>query len=272
LLNEVDRLDTLLEFTADLAKQEEAHVIGLYVIPASAVFPATGGYVLPEVFDSFTKYFEDQLPRAKAKFEAFMASTGVTWQWMQTRSAAPAISDAVSFVGRLADIVVLSEIDRKEREGVELDLIQNVVLSVGRPVIVLPRQVATVPSFTRVLCAFNGSREATRAVHDALPILVRAEAVQLLWVDPLLDRDLASLVPSTELAESLKRHGVKVTTDTISANGANPVEALLARAQHLGAGLIVMGAYGHSRLREFVLGGATREALTSLTIPLLLSH
>jgi nucleotide-binding universal stress UspA family protein len=271
-LNEIDRLDPLLEVVTGLAAGEDAHVIGLYVIPAPAVFPATGPYALPEVFDSFSKYFEEQRPVAKAKFETAMARSGVPWQWMETRAAVPGISDAVSAEGRIADLVVLSEVDRGADRGVELDLIENVVLSVGRPVLVLPRQVPKALDLTQIVCGYNGSREAARALHDALPLLKRARDVNLVWVDPSLDRELARAVPGADMAESLDRHGIKVTAEAMPTNGINPAQALLTRAADLGAGIIVMGAYGHSRLREFVLGGATREALSNLSIPVVLSH
>src|SRR4026207_2328978 len=107
-LNEIDRLDPLLEVVAELASMEDAHVIGLYVIPAPAVFPAVGPYALPEIFDSWTKHFEDQRPLVKAKFEAAMARNGGAWQWIETRASVPGISDDVSEVGRIADLVVLS--------------------------------------------------------------------------------------------------------------------------------------------------------------------
>jgi len=271
-LNEIDRLDPLLEVVAELASMEDAHVIGLYVIPAPAVFPAVGPYALPEIFDSWTKHFEDQRPLLKAKFEAAMARNGGAWQWIETRASVPGISDDVSEVGRIADLVVLSETDCSSIKGTELDLIENVVLSVGRPVLILPRRSPNVLDLNQVVCGYNGSREASRALHDALPLLKRAGGVNLIWVEPFPDDEPPGPVPGADMAESLDRHGVKVTAEAMSTNGINPAQALLTRAGDLGAGIIVMGAYGHSRLREFVMGGATREALSNLSIPLLLSH
>jgi nucleotide-binding universal stress UspA family protein len=166
----------------------------------------------------------------------------------------------------------MSETDRKAEKGVELDVVENVVLSVGRPVLILPRQGDKPLNLSEVVCGYNGSREATRAVYDALPVLQRAENVQLVWVDPYLDPERAGVIPGADMAECLDRHGVRITAEAMPTNGINPAEALLTRARDLGAGMLVMGAYGHSRLREFVLGGATKEALTHLSVPLLLSH
>jgi nucleotide-binding universal stress UspA family protein len=271
-LNEIDRLETLLEVTATLANEHDAHVVGLYVIPAPAVYPAVGSYAIPEIFDSFTKYFEEQLNGVKENFESVMQRNGVAYRWLMIRAPVPAISDTVIETGRIADLVVLSETDRNAQKGVELDFVQNVVLSVGRPVLVLPQTCEKDLTTSQIVCGYNGSKEAARAVHDALPFLKRADDVRLVWVDPALDAETAGPVPGAEMAESLDRHGVRVTAESMPTNGINPAEALLTRARDLGSGMIVMGAYGHSRLREFVLGGATRQALSTLSIPLVLSH
>jgi nucleotide-binding universal stress UspA family protein len=271
-LNEVERLDTLLEVTATLANEHDAHVLGLYVIPAPAVYPSAGTYAIPEIFDSFTKYFEEQLNRVKERFESVMDRNGVRYRWLMIRSPVPAISDTVDEIGRIADLVVLSETDRKAQKGVELDLVQNIVLSVGRPVLVLPQNCGKDLKISQIICGYNGSKEAARAVHDALPFLKRADDVRLVWVDPALVSETAGPLPGADMAESLDRHGVRATAESMPTNGINPAEALLTRARDLGSGMIVMGAYGHSRLKEFILGGATRYALSNMRVPLVLSH
>jgi nucleotide-binding universal stress UspA family protein len=271
-LNEIDRLDVLLELTTALAREHDAHVLGLYVIPAPAIYPAAGSYGIPEIFDSFTRYFEEQLRPAREKFESAVKRNDIAGQWLEIGARVPAISDSISEIGRIADLVVLSEPDRSADKGVELDLVENVVLSVGRPVLVIPQKSGRELKINQIVCGYNGSKEAARAVQDALPFLKKAEDVRLVWVDPSLERETAGPLPGADMAESLDRHGVKATMEPMPTNGINPAEALLTRARDLGAGLIVMGAYGHSRLREFVLGGATREALSTLSVPLILSH
>jgi nucleotide-binding universal stress UspA family protein len=122
------------------------------------------------------------------------------------------------------------------------------------------------------VCGYNGSKESARAVHDAVPILQKAKDVRLIWVDPARDSEAFGAPPGTAMAESLNRQGIKATAESMLSNGVNPAEAVMSKARELGAGVIVMGAYGHSRIREFVLGGATRHALSNLSIPLLMSH
>jgi nucleotide-binding universal stress UspA family protein len=269
-LNEIERLDALLEITLKLAADQRAHVLGLYVIPAPAVYPAVGPYVVPEVFDGLTRYFEEQSKGTRAKFEALIKRRGVPGTWLEVKALAPVISETVSEVGRIADLVVVSEANREGKNGVEVDFVENVILGLGRPVLVVPGRTAALDP-AQIVCGYNGSKEAARAIHDALPILRNAKDVRVVWVDPPKDRELAA-PPGADMAESLQRHGVKATAQAVESNGANPAEAVMAKAREVGAGLIVMGAYGHSRIREFVLGGATRHALSNLAVPLLMSH
>ncbi|HYN00290.1 MAG TPA: universal stress protein [Aestuariivirgaceae bacterium] len=271
-LNEIERLDAVLQLAATLAGEQKSHVIGLYVIPAPAVYPAVGPYVVPEVFDGLTRFFEDQSKGAKKKFDAVMKRGDLSGRWLEIKASAPVISETVSEIGRIAELVVVSETNRDGKNGAELDFVENVILGVGRPVLILPRRSDSDLNTSLVVCGYNGSKESARAVHDAVPILRKAKDVRLIWVDPASDTEPFGAPPGTAMAESLQRQGVKATAESVLSKGVNPAEAVMMKARELGSGLIVMGAYGHSRIREFVLGGATRHALSSLTIPLLMSH
>jgi nucleotide-binding universal stress UspA family protein len=270
-LNEIERLDAIIGIAASLAGAQKSHVLGLYVIPAPAVYPAVGPYVVPEVFDGLTRYFEEQSKGAKRKFESAMNARELSFQWLEVKALTSAISDTVSEMGRAADLVILSEANRDGRNGVELDFVENIILGVGRPVLILPRSAAAELDPAIVVCGYNGSKEAARAVHDALPILKKARNVRLLWVDPARELEAGAL-PGADMAESLRRHGVKASAESLPSQGLNPAEAIMTQARETGAGVVVMGAYGHSRIREFVLGGATRHALATMTMPLLVSH
>jgi len=145
------------------------------------------------------------------------------------------------------------------------------VLEGGGPVLIVPE---TWPDGTlgrRVLVGWNGSREARRAAADALPLLRRAERVTVLSVAPDQPADEPPEQPGAELAHWLARHGVPLEIATAPAAGVDPGAVLLARAAELGCDLLVMGAYGHSRLRERVLGGATRTVLGRARLPVLMA-
>jgi nucleotide-binding universal stress UspA family protein len=147
---------------------------------------------------------------------------------------------------------------------------EAIMFGSGRPVLILPPR--TAPEFAphRIVVAWDGSRAASRAVADALPLLERAKEVQVLTV--LKEKALGSTSLADELAESLKRRGIVARPDCLDAAGRTIGEVLIADLATRQADLLVMGAYGHSRLREFILGGATRSMLANPPLPLLVSH
>ena len=268
-LNEISRADAILDAAARLASAHGSHVIGLYVIPAPMVI-AGGPYSGAEIIDTFTKHFEEHAKPTRTKFEDVMMRNGIAFDWRVVRSHASTISQMICDESRATDLVIVSEIDRDATFGIELGLIEDVVLGSGRPVLVLPRTGGVVP-LNEIICGYNGTKEAARAIHDALPILKAAETVRLVWVNPSLDETRGDLA-AADMAACLSRHGVRATVDPMPTNMENPFDALSARARDVGANAIVMGAYGHSRLREFVLGGATRQALSTTSLPLVMSH
>ena len=146
------------------------------------------------------------------------------------------------------------------------------MLSAGRPALVVPDIGAGKTLGRRVMIAWDTGREAARAVNDALPILQQAEAVTVLSVNPRPGIDLHGEEPGADIALHLTRHGVKVEVQRTQVEEINIGDTILSRLADLGSDLLVMGAYGHSRLREVVLGGVTRTLLESMTVPVLMSH
>jgi nucleotide-binding universal stress UspA family protein len=142
------------------------------------------------------------------------------------------------------------------------------VLTAGRPVLVVPYAGKFAKIGTRVLIAWNASREAVRAVNDAMPILQRAKKVIVLSVNPTKKDH----IPGADIAAHIARHGCKVEATHTVAKDIEVGDALLGAITDYGADLLVMGAWGHSRMRELVLGGATRELMGQMTVPVLLSH
>jgi nucleotide-binding universal stress UspA family protein len=123
-----------------------------------------------------------------------------------------------------------------------------------------------------VLVGWDSSREATRAINDAMPLLQAAQAVTVLAIDPTDGPAGHGEMPGADIALHLARHGVKATIESTVSAGIGIGNVLLSRASDLGADLLVMGAYGHSRVRELVLGGSTRTVIESMTLPVLMSH
>lgn len=270
-LNDAERLEAALGLAARLQGTHEAHVVGLYAIPAVQVYPTIGMEITPDVFEGHRAWFRERAAKVKTRFDALIAREGLSAEFRLVESQSPLVADTVIDHGHYADLIIVPQVDRQADEGVEMDFDERVVMEAGRPVLVLPRQ-GEPKSFEKIIAGWNGSREAARAMFDALPLFKRAREVEIVWVNPQREREQSGSLPGAELASVLSRHGVKVTASPLPSAGMNAGEALLQRAGDTGADLLVMGAYAHSRMREFVFGGATRHVLRHARIPVLMSH
>jgi nucleotide-binding universal stress UspA family protein len=182
------------------------------------------------------------------------------------------VAGAADLFGRIArrfDLAVVGQARPKEGASEEL-LIEGALFESGRPVVVVPYVQTRPVTLERALVCWDGSRPATRAIADALPFLRRAKAIDIVAVSG--ERGKGSELVGTNMARHLARHGLKVELKRVSAGNVDVPSAIRAQIAETGADFMVMGGYGHSRLREFILGGVTRTILTSSAIPVLMSH
>ena len=170
-----------------------------------------------------------------------------------------------------ADLIIAAQSPEEGFDGFEPEFAERIIMEAGRPVLVIPREGTFGSVATHVIVGWNKSPQAARAVGDALPLLQKADQVTIVSVNPDAETAVDDL-PGAEFATMLSRHGVTVTTETVSSPSGNPGEALLTKASDLGANLLVVGAYGHSRLREYVFGGVTKHLLQHMTVPVLMAH
>ena len=271
-LNEVGRLSELVKAAVTLARETDAHVSGLYVVPAVQVYPSVGFEAAPQVFEGNRTFFKDNAQRVKQAFEEAMRAEGLSHDFHLLDARSPVIADEVMASGRCADLVLVSATNPDEITGVERDFVEQVVMGVGRPVIVLPAQGDASIRLNEIVVGWDGGREAARAAFDALPLFRKAEKVRIVRIDPQKDPSLRGSVAGADLAEALSRQGIRAEAQGYPTDGLDEGQALMRCADDCGAGLIVMGAYGHSRLAEFIFGGATRFVLTRMTRPVLMSH
>jgi len=211
---------------------------------------------------------------SEAAHRTFEGATGVAPIRTEWRAPEWGTAHTVQVDAHLADLVVLGQ-PEPSRELSLLDdhFVEAVILHCGRPVLIVP-YAGWFPSIgTRVLVAWNGSREAARAIRDALPILSRADSVDIIQY---LQPDVADdpwRSPAQHAVSWLAEHGVRANLEEVMLEaGDDPGQLLLSRAADKNSDLIVMGAYGHARVRELVLGGVTRTLLQSMTVPVLMSH
>ena len=271
-LNDISRSNTVLALAAGMAAKHEAHLIGLYVIPAPRIYPAVSAHVTPIVLNETKIFFEEKADQSRKAFEKATSAAGVEVEWRRISSDSPYIADGVIEHGLQADVLLISQRNDQGNDGIEPEFCERVVMESGRPVIVVPQSGEFNEIGEHVVVGWNASREATRAVFDAMPMLEGSGETRLIWVDPQKQSEKSGNLPGAEMAATLTRHGVRSIAEAMPTDGIDSGDALLNRASDLGADLIVMGAYGHTRLREFVFGGATRTMLDQMTVPVLMSH
>ena len=266
---------TRLETALELARTVGAHLTGLcpleLLLPADLGF-ALGGYPEALALQSAVEQLQDQANARAAEIEAVfrtgLTRAGVNGDW---RTAPGPVGPAIAVAARHADLTVIGQDDPDHRvPPAGRHMIEDVLLAAGRPLLLLP-YAGRFPTIGRnVLIAWTPTREAARAVGDALGLIEPAAQVTVLTVARAGGGDA---VPGAEIAAHLARHGLAVTAArSVSDGQIHEADMLLSYAADLGADLLVMGGYGHSRVRELTLGGVTRSVLRHMTLPVLMSH
>lgn len=249
-----------------LAEQFGAHVTACHPIPPVNIYmpasmvPVDAGQVVPQLME----VAKDTAKRLKKDFADTAPKSGATWDWSDSVGEAV---DVLIDESRLADLTLVSLAPSSSEVDDPLDLAGDLAVSGGLPVLAVPSSGRLPAKDKPVMVAWNGSLEASRAIRAAMPFLKRASEVVIVEVG----EDAPSILPAADLAPYLARHGLKVSTRNHEADDSIG-ETLMKAAHGIGAELIVMGAYGHSRLREFIFGGATRHLLHQDEIPVLLNN
>ena len=263
-----DRLEAVLDIACRLAQAHEAHLIGLHVSSDPvASLQTLPGPVPSEFMVSLETRIEAERDRSQTGFNAAAARHGVRGEW---RIESGDLANRIGTHARYADLTVMGQGNEGDLSG-DPELPTVVATMTGRPVLVVPRVGSFDEVGKRVLVCWNASREATRAVTDALPLLQLADQVAVLAVNPN-DGAGHGAVPSADISHYLARHGVRAEANRTYAEDIDIADAILSRASDLGCDLIVMGAYGHSRMREWIFGGVTRSIMRTMTRPVLISH
>ena len=259
-----------LDIAAELARQHGAHLTALQVIdvalPVMAMGDGGGGAVIAELMEQMRQSALAAGVKLKVAFEAALAREGIMGEWRQVEGTTQEI---LALHGRYADLLVLGQDDP---ESDSAGLLEAMVFDCGQPVLAIPFAGSFKTIGKRVLVGWNASREASRALHDALPLIAKAETATVFLANPKRGLGGHGEESGADIARHLARHGMKVEVAMAIADDVPDSALLLNHASDMGADLLVMGAYGHSRLREFILGGMTRSLLREMTVPVLLSH
>jgi nucleotide-binding universal stress UspA family protein len=213
---------------------------------------------------------EQESSRLRTAFETLVRRDGLSGEWREALEAPP---DAVAQHARYADLSILGQPEPGTPiAGLTELILEAALFSAGRPVLMLPYAGRFNAGLRTVLVGWNATKEAARAVNDALPLLRAAQQVRVLSINPRGGIGGQGDLPAADIALHLARHGVTATAQHSVATEISEADVLLNTATDLGAELLVMGAYGHTRLREMVFGGVTRGILARMTVPVLLAH
>jgi nucleotide-binding universal stress UspA family protein len=260
--------DYAAEYAIAVAKAFGAQVTGIAFVYDPVIPDAGFGGIPADVIEMQRAEQTEAAKAAIARFDAAAKKAGVP---AQSRSIDGTFGGAASEFGRIArrfDVAVVGQAKREHGASEEL-MIEGALFESGRPVIVVPYIQNQDLTLDHVVVCWDGGRTAARATADALPFLKRAKKVEILVVEEARKQ---SQVTGARLSEHLARHGVAVEVKRVARAGIGVEAAILSHAADTGADFLVMGGYGHSRLREFILGGVTRSILTSMTAPVLMSH
>jgi nucleotide-binding universal stress UspA family protein len=255
-----------------LAERFGAFLVGVHARPPfeAPVFAANGFDMAP-LFGIYQEGLATETAAARDAWDRALKGRHLPNEW---RSLDGFADDLLSLSARYADLVMVGQTESAAAAAARTpaSVPESVALVAGRPVLAVPYVGLEKPIGGTAMLCWNASRESARAATDALPFLQAARQVIVLVVEPRVSETGHGQEPGADVATWLARRGVKVTVQRDVASDVDVGNVILSRAADLGVDLIVMGIYGHSRMREMVLGGASRTVLASMTVPVLMSH
>jgi nucleotide-binding universal stress UspA family protein len=256
-------------YAISVAREFGAHLAGM----AFAYLPVLPGTIFggmqSELIDAALAELVKSARNAVAGFEEAARRAGLS---AETRVLEASHADGGRHFSRLARCFDLAIVGQPEpgKHSPDAPILEAALFESGRPMLIVPYIQRQPLKLDRMLVCWDGSRNAARALADALPFLTRAKSVEVVVVEG--ERGKTDQIAGADIAHHLARHGLKVDVKRLVKGDVSVGTVILSHAADAGADMIVMGGYGHSRLREFVLGGATREILQSMTAPTLMSH
>jgi nucleotide-binding universal stress UspA family protein len=263
------RAERLLAATVPLARSHAAHLVLLAVMPPYVIIPASEGVGASVNVDEHRIAYRRDLDKLKARADDLSRDDTLSIEWREVDASFGTTAGTIIEHARASDLVVVAQRNADWNFSGLVEDPERIVIECGRPVLLVPNR-GTIRSLARsALFAWNGSRESARAAFDAVPLLMRGAEVTVAWIDPPA---AAAGAAGADLCTALARHGLKCEAAEIHTSDGGIGAALRREVAVRGGDLLVMGAYGHSRLREFVLGGASRDLFANVDRPVLMSH
>jgi nucleotide-binding universal stress UspA family protein len=260
--------DFAAEYATSIAAMFGAHITGVSFVYEPVIPDGTLGGVPVDLIELQREENSKVANDALSRFDAGVKKAGLSAETRLLDATFGGAATRFAQIARRFDLVVVGQAQRERGPADDL-LIEGALFESGRPLVVVPYIQSRGITLERVLACWDGSRTAARAIGDAMPFLERAKAVEVVIV---AEERKSEEMTGANMNAHLVRHGVAATVKRIAKGDISIQDALLSYAADSGADFLVMGGYGHSRLREFILGGVTRGILASMTVPVLMSH
>ncbi len=257
------------DYAISVAAAFDAHLAGIAFVYDPIVPVSGAGYIPADVIETQERENAAASKAAADRFTAACKRAGVAAEPLTLSASLAGVGEQFGHIARRFDLSIVGQAE-PERSAVEEVIAEAALFESGRPVIIVPYIQKDPLKLDRVMLCWDGSRAATRAIADAMPLLKKAGQVEVVIVTN--ERGKRDEIEGADMAQHLARHGLKVDVKRTVLGDIAVADVILSHAADVGSDFIVMGGYGHSRLREFMLGGTTRTIMESMTLPVLMAH
>ena len=257
------------DYAVSVAAAFDAHLTGIAFLYDPIVPVSGAGYIPADVIEAQERESEDATRAALDRFSRACSRAGVAAEPLTLSASFAGVGEQFGRIARRFDLSIVGQAE-PESSAVEEIIAESALFESGRPVIIVPYIQKAPLKLDNVMVCWDGSRAAARATADAMPLLAKAGRVEVVIVTN--ERGKQDEIEGADMGAHLARHGLNVDVKRTALGDIDVADVILSHAADAGSDLIVMGGYGHSRLREFVLGGVTRSIFRSMTAPVLMSH
>jgi nucleotide-binding universal stress UspA family protein len=257
------------DYAVSIASALDAHLTGVAFVYDPIVPVSATGYIPAEIIE---RQQADNEAFAKSALERFGAATkreGLSAEPLTISTSLAGAGEHFSRIARRFDLAVLGQAE-PDTSSIDDIIAETTLFESGRPIIIVPYIQKGPLKLDRAMVCWDGSRPAARAIGDAMPLLAKAGKVEIVSIAD--EPGKQDKIEGVDMGRHLARHGLKVEVERIPGGDVDVADALLSHAADSSADIMVMGGYGHSRLRQFLLGGVTRSTLRSMTVPVLMAH
>lgn len=268
-LTSEEHADDILSAAIPLARRHMAHLIGLHTLEALVVYPGVAMHFPEIAYESLAQSQKRTSDAIENIFHDRVHAEDFVTEWRSLNARSTTAADRMVETARASDLVIMAKADATTDRVDQHHAQEHVIRQSGRPVLQVPNGYRGDVIGNSVVIGWSPTREATRAVHDAIPLLSDGAEIAIVTVSKEDDLEADG---ATELARALDRHGFKTEVVPRSASKADVAEMLQREALERGADLIVTGAFGHSRIYDFVIGAVTLELMSSAEVPVLFSR